>query len=376
MKGKILKLLEEGDKRLSDIYPELGLSPATVSQHLKELKEMHLIREVENSHFKNMKYYTLENSPNKNAARKMPYEIKSQVLRISISAIVIMAIIAASITVFESQSAASAQSVYLPILMTDPPHVPIGTQSLNITYSLIKVQVTKGESSTWINVNATGTIDLLSLVNTSSLITKAKIPSNATVDRIGFIISNASIKIGNTTYPVDMPINNIIANISTPVLFNGTTGALVDISPTIITLYTDNSTIFEMVPSIKAIMVGRGAISQQQNISGKQIIGKLNKLNDSILEDLGELNSSISISNANITASNNDTRISIAVKDISNRSVELNHMLIFGNEALYVNINSIINYPLPDGPTIAANSPFLRLNETSSSAFTCMSPDL
>ena len=51
-KNRILELLRGGNKRLVDLYPALELSPATVSQHLKELKGMGLISEVDNSHFK------------------------------------------------------------------------------------------------------------------------------------------------------------------------------------------------------------------------------------------------------------------------------------------------------------------------------------
>jgi DNA-binding transcriptional ArsR family regulator len=56
-KKEILKLLTTRAKTLTDISRALGLRPSTVSQHLKELKTVGAIEQVDNPYVKKWKYY-------------------------------------------------------------------------------------------------------------------------------------------------------------------------------------------------------------------------------------------------------------------------------------------------------------------------------
>ena len=56
-KRKILNLLKNRDMTLSEMSRELGLSPATVSQHLDELRSMDAVEKLGNEHFRKLKYY-------------------------------------------------------------------------------------------------------------------------------------------------------------------------------------------------------------------------------------------------------------------------------------------------------------------------------
>lgn len=56
-KKDILKLLSSRAKTLTDISRELGLAPATVSQHLKELRNAGAIEQVDNPYIRKWKYY-------------------------------------------------------------------------------------------------------------------------------------------------------------------------------------------------------------------------------------------------------------------------------------------------------------------------------
>jgi DNA-binding transcriptional ArsR family regulator len=342
-KDKILELLEDGDKRLIDIYPKLGLSAATVSQHLKELKEMNIIKETDNSHFKNMKYYTLSNKTSNSDEINNEKLLKPQMLRISISVIVIAAVLAALLLYYPSGASTTQypKSNNLSILLTDPPHVPLGTQSLNITYSSLEVRASTANSSSWIPVNANGTLDLMSLVNLSTLMASVPIPVNTIIDMAAFNITKATIEINNESYPVDVPENRIIANVSMSGRFNGSSGLLFDLSPTIITLYMANATLFEMVPSVKAIMVGKQQLGLPSSSKSGSMTHHPIPLNRSVLENLSILKGSIEIIGGTINSTGNITKIEIMVKDTSNKSVMLGHVLIFGNESLYFNSNSI-----------------------------------
>lgn len=58
-KSRIIDLISKGNRTLTDISATLKLHPATVSQHLQELREMGAITAVKNDHIKKWKYYQL-----------------------------------------------------------------------------------------------------------------------------------------------------------------------------------------------------------------------------------------------------------------------------------------------------------------------------
>ncbi|MEM3841572.1 MAG: hypothetical protein QXN59_02690, partial [Candidatus Micrarchaeaceae archaeon] len=127
-----------------------------------------------------------------------------------------------------------------------------------------------------------------------------------------------------------IPNNNITAHVVGQSKINATSGLLVDFSPTVATIFTSNSTIFVLVPSLKAIVVGNGSIPSNH------AIGASEKLNPSVKEKLSDLRPNISILSASISSSSNVTHISIVVKDNSNTSVMLRHLLVFGNYSVAI----------------------------------------
>ncbi|MCL5679726.1 MAG: winged helix-turn-helix domain-containing protein [Candidatus Marsarchaeota archaeon] len=58
-KKRIVKLLSEKTMDITEISAVLGLSKATVSQHISELENMSMVEQIDNSHFKRVKYYRL-----------------------------------------------------------------------------------------------------------------------------------------------------------------------------------------------------------------------------------------------------------------------------------------------------------------------------
>ncbi len=217
-----------------------------------------------------------------------------------------------------------------PVILTDPAIVPQGTTSLVINYSSIKVHLS-GTSSGWVSASGSGSINLLSLVNSSKVIGSANLPANSTVDMVSFNVTSAEITINGTTSSVTVPSRNVTAHITGASKLNATSGFLMDLSPTIATIYTSNSTIFVMVPSVRAIVIGG------KNVSSHASIGSSAKLNDSVKARLEAIKPNISIVSSSISSSGNRTDISVTVKDNSNRSVMLRHMLVFGNYSVVVN---------------------------------------
>jgi len=362
-KNKILEMLKSGNKRLMDIYPALGLSPATVSQHLKELKQMGLINELDNTHFKNEKYYSIgkdiavnnyaTNKPSRNNFQKFGYGIA--VLLIAVAGLLLF-------SMYHGPSS-RAQTGTLSILLTDPPHVPVGTTALNITYSSVQVHLANSTSSEWISVNSTGELNLMSLINISKAIGTVQIPSNAVVDMVALNITNASIYIGNESRPVSLNSNRVMGQVVNDRSFNGSSALLVDFSPTILTLYTGNSTLFEMVPSVTALMVSKDHLAPQLGGIPEQFALDINAS-----EDIAELCSGLNVTQSSITSTGNRTQMVVTVKDTSNRSITIEHVLLFGNESLYLNpviaIQGIqgIAQPQPPGIIINGSMPSANLS--------------
>ena len=62
---KILELLENKKMTITELSKELGLSKATVSQHIDELTRVHAVEKVDSEYFKKLKYY--KTTPNYSA---------------------------------------------------------------------------------------------------------------------------------------------------------------------------------------------------------------------------------------------------------------------------------------------------------------------
>jgi hypothetical protein len=236
----------------------------------------------------------------------------------------------------------------VPILLTDPPYVPAGTTSLSVNYSSVAVLYTNGSQSTWINAQGSGTVNLLSLVNVTELIANASVPKGSVISRARFNVSSASITINGTTYPVVTPSPQIIANISSNQAVNGSTSVIVDLSPIVVTVFTNNQTLFIMVPSVKAIVVGNETV--RTGLHGKA------PLPTNITTKFGP-SPNITVTGVSLDVIGNTTQLSMTVKNNANRTVELNHLLLFGNETSTIS-NSPCPYTCSDGsPCVAAGMP-------------------
>ena len=259
-----------------------------------------------------------------------------------------------------------------PVILTDPAIVPQGTTSLVINYSSIRVQLS-GSSSGWVNAAGSGSINLLSLVNSSKVIGSANIPVNSTVDMVSFNVTSAEITINGTTSSVTVPNRNVTAHITGASKLNATSGFLMDLSPTIATIYTSNSTIFVMVPSVRAIVIGG------KNVSSHASIGSSAKLNASVKTRLDAIKPNISIVSSSIISVGNRTQISVTVKDNSNSSVMLRHMLVFGNYSVVITPLSGFNTTVmvgADGHINQNGSSRFNISEIESGDFASASADI
>lgn len=330
-KDRILKSMRSGKKMPSEICTELGLSPSTVTQHLQELEAMGAIRKVENPFVKKWKYFELNPEFN---AKIMENRGSMAKPKISYIAALIVAFVVAGAIVFiaaqQTHSASTAQ-VTVPVRLTDPPTVPNGTQALLIDYSSVEVHVNKGggNATGWTSVAGRGSVNLLSLINESEVIGSATLPKNSIVDMIRFNVTSARIEINGTYYNVTVPSGSVLTHVSGRGNINSSSGLLLDLSPTVATIYTNTSTIFVLVPSVRAVVVPNGNTSTS--------IGSRARLSADEKYHLDTAAANITIASATLSQNGNITTFSVTVRNNGNQSVQLNHVLIYGNDTVTIN---------------------------------------
>ena len=82
--------------------------------------------------------------------------------------VLLVIIIAGAYLILQNQVNLGSNANLAVISLTDPPNVPNGTTSLMISYSAVQAHVVNASSSGWVNIQGSGSVDLLSLVNVCS----------------------------------------------------------------------------------------------------------------------------------------------------------------------------------------------------------------
>lgn len=227
----------------------------------------------------------------------------------------------------------------LAVQLTDPPHVPEGTQSLIIGYSGLALHEAGQSNSTgFINLNASGSVNLMNLTNFTQTIAVAHVNVNQSFNIVRFNITSARIDINGTIYNVSVPNNRLQIKISG---LNGTSGgALVDLSPTVLQIYAANQTLFVMVPAARAITISN------RSINGTSVhIGFKARVNAVAKAKLEQVRPNITITGASLTSSGNNTYLAVIVKNNANSSVTLKQVMLFGYMRSIISTNASLNLP-------------------------------
>ena len=219
-------------------------------------------------------------------------------------------------------------SIPMVIQITDPPNVPNGTTSLNLTYSGFSFHViNNGETNpgTWVNASVSGTVDLLSLVNVSRTVALVQLPNGSSVDYIKFNITRVTINVNGSNYPV--LLENSILTI--PLTGGGTlenlSSTLLELSPTIHEETNGTTIQFVLVPSATGIVRSTGVATDETQIGSER------QLSSSDQRDLGGAYGNISISSAFLTVAGNTTSMSLTIRNNGNVSVILTGITVEGN---------------------------------------------
>ncbi len=212
------------------------------------------------------------------------------------------------------------------VQLTDPPVVPNGTQSLVLHYSNVELhELGKPNSTGFISLNVSGSVNLLNLTNVTQTLAVAELPNSLAFGMLRFNITNVTISINGANYTVNTPSNHLDVMLSSAL--NATNSiAIVDFNPSVVQAYSSNQSFFVFVPSIKAISATANSLELKVQALKKNAIQNISNEAKVLL---AYNKSSISIQYASISQSNY-SHIEIKVKNNGSYPVIIKHVFIYG----------------------------------------------
>jgi hypothetical protein len=234
----------------------------------------------------------------------------------------------------ESSSGTSQSTTDSLVLLqlTDPPTVPVGTTSLNLTYSAISLLVsepaTNGQvSATDISVTPTGgsaTVDLLRLQNISETIASAALPAGSTIYSATFTVSGISIEINGTSNAVTLATggSSFVVTLTSGTVLSGTNAVLLDLTPTVV----ETPAGYQMIPTSVGIMR-----PQSEVCAGSQKPGWTCPVTGNDQRNFTRSQGQVTASLVTLSVSGNKTTVSVQVVNSGNISVRLDEIGIQGN---------------------------------------------
>ncbi len=229
-----------------------------------------------------------------------------------------------------SSSAQAGQSATLAIRLTDPPQVPGGTTSLNLTYSSLSLLVgeptgTPGQLDTKsVAVNASGgsaTLDLLKLQNVSQTIATASLPSGSTLYSVTFTVTGINIDVNGTVSAVSLATggSDFTVTIAQPRAFGTGDFALLQLNPVVVS----TSTGYQLIPSSIGVMRHGEGVDEH--------VGDRHQMSNEDNHDLEHARGNVTASLVALSVSGNVTTVTVELSNVGNVSVRLNAIGLHGN---------------------------------------------
>jgi hypothetical protein len=232
--------------------------------------------------------------------------------------------------IMPNQTSAAASFV---VMLTDPPTVPAGTTILDLTYSNVSLHVTyPNGTALWLPVNASGTVNLFSLVNMSQTIASTTIPSGSAVDKIQFTIADVDAVVNGVMYNVTALSNTLVVSVENSQVSQTLSGVLVDFNPTLVQIQaTDaNGTLvyyYVLVPSATATIVGD--VSKEQIKVGTIVeLGQNNRAK--LVHVVEEFSKNVTIVSASLSVNGNVTTLSVTIRNDGNFTFRVFGLAVHG----------------------------------------------
>jgi len=158
------------------------------------------------------------------------------------------------------------------MMATDPPVVASGVTAASVTYSSMAVHISgSGSAGGWVQLNGTGSINLMSSANVSQTIAAAKIQSG-TYDMVRMGIQSASVTYHNQVYVAAVASSNITARLQSDVQVSSgqSSAALVDLRTFVINSANSSTPQFVFSACARATVVPPGQTSSSSLQVGAQ----------------------------------------------------------------------------------------------------------
>jgi hypothetical protein len=174
-----------------------------------------------------------------------------------------------------SSSAASGSggSGTLAVLMTDPPTVPDGVTAVYINYTDIEVHIADaGNQTGWTTLTTSGEINLMSIVNESQTVAATNITSGK-FNGLRFNVTSATVTFNGANYTADLVYQEHTLYVWIPggiFITNGqTTGAMIDLSPTVLLVGTTTDPTFAFIPAATGYTLPANSIANHPHIGDR-----------------------------------------------------------------------------------------------------------
>jgi Domain of unknown function (DUF4382) len=219
------------------------------------------------------------------------------------------------------------------VMLTDPPTVPRGTTELNVTYSSIQLHVVASDgTSNWVAAQESGRVNLLSLVNVTQTIASLSLPTGSTIDKLQLTLSSVTANVSRVVYPVTLLSDQLLIPIKSTKLNGTSTGALIDLRPTLLEINATNSTgglvkYFVLSPSASAV-VSSGVDENQSRVGCK--IHMRDKEKKELEDEYRKASHNVTITAVTLKVDGNVTTLAVTVRNNGSENATLTGLAIQG----------------------------------------------
>jgi len=222
----------------------------------------------------------------------------TKTIKYSAAAVLLAAIIIASSIYYVSlptTSRSSSSSTISPsigqsvlvVQLTDPPKVPLGTFSLNLTYSAVILLVSEPAFSGQVTVSSvsitpaggSATVNLFRLRTVSQTIALANLPTGSAIYAASFKVESVAIDIRGTAYQVSLATGGtaLVATLIHPVSLNTNETVLLQLNPVVVNTPTG----YQLIPLTVGVLK-----PQSEFRSGDQVVGAKDQITPKDLQEL------------------------------------------------------------------------------------------
>jgi Domain of unknown function (DUF4382) len=262
--------------------------------------------------------------------------LRKQTLQYTAAAITIAALVILSSVFYLNPSTGQqgSGSAKLIIQLTDPPEVPKGTSSLNLTYSSISLLAGEPTTTTGVqvttksvSVGGSGTVDLLKLQNISKTIASASLPAGSYVYSLSFTVTGIMIDVSGTKSPVTLATggSTLTVTLSRPAAIEGTYIALLQLNPVVVSTPSG----YQLIPSAVALIRG-----ESHGDKGHEDVGSEQQLSQQDNDDLNHAHGNLAATLKALSASGDTTTVTVEVTNSGSDPVDLKAIGIHGSFAV------------------------------------------